>query len=354
MEIKNHAYWHDIYHSRIAILGVFPPPFGGVSVHIKRVMDCFSLQNNMLLFWPTEQGRRFLPWYLMRLWWRLIVYRPKYVYYHSTYLTTSIIELIALVMLQRIMKYKLSIVDHDCRHLYKRRAITKRWYQWIVKHAHSVVCIGMPTLQSYDDNNIRAANMTVEDAFIPPIERHEQLIVATYPSSLTIFIKEHTPLLLLSAAHLMRIDNKDAYGVDFAVQLLTDIADEYPDAGLIIGLPQIGDIRYFQSLQQMMKTLKVAEQIYILHGNKEIWPLFERVDLFLRPTLTDGDSISVREALHFKVPVVASDVAQRPPLVHCFRAGNNHDAARVTKKILQEYVYGPYRERHNLYEKSMQ
>lgn len=354
MNEKNRAYWHDIYHSRIAILGIFPPPFGGVSVHIKRVMDCFSLQDNMLLFWPTEYKRSFLPWYLIRLWWRLIVFRPKHVYYHSTYLRTSVIELVTLIMLRRIMKYTFSIVDHDCRHLYKRRAFTKRWYQWVVQNSDGIICIGTPTLQSYKDNNINAPNMSVEDAFIPPIERHEGLITATYPSSLTIFIKEHTPILLLSAAHLMRINTKDVYGIDFALQLLANIADEYPDAGLIIGLPQVGDTVYFQSLQKMMKKIGVIERIYILHGNKEIWPLFGRVDLFVRPTLTDGDSISVREALYFKVPVVASDIVQRPDKVHCFVTDNAKDAARVTKKVLQEYVYGPYCERYNLYEKSMQ
>ncbi len=355
MKNNNNSYWHDIYHSRIAILGIFPPPFGGVSVHIKRVMDCFSLQNNMLLFWPTEQWwRRFLPWYIMRLWWRLLVYRPKHVYYHSTYLTTSIIELAALAFLRRLMKYQLHIIDHDCRHLYRRHESIKRLYRWIIKRTDSVVCMGMATAKSYSDNNIMVDNITIEDAFIPPIKRNERLIFGTYPSSLTIFMKDHTPLVLMGAAHLMRIDKKDMYGVDRAIQLLADIADEYPDAGLLIGLPQIGDTVYFQWLQKLMREYGIAERIYILHGNKEIWPLFERVDLFIRPTLTDGDSISIREALHFKVPVVASDVSDRPAGVHCFATSSRADAARVTKKVLKEYVYGPYRERHYLYAQSMQ
>ncbi len=355
MENNNHSYWHTIYHARIAILGIVPPPFGGVSVHIKRVMDCFSLQNNMLLFWSTEQRvRRFLPWYILRLWGRLVLYRPQYVYYHSTYIVSSVIELVSLVLLQRLMKFQLHIVDHDCRHLYKRREITKRLYGWVIKHTQSVICIGMTTAQSYKDNNLMVPNLHVQDAFIPPIKRNERLILETYPSSLKSFIKEHTPLLLMSVAHLMRTGTQDMYGVDVAIKMLAHILDEYPDAGLIIGLPYVKDEVYFQLLQKSMKQLGVAENIYILHGNKEIWPLFATIDLFIRPTLTDGDSISVREALYFNVPVVASDVCLRPAGVHCFAYGNAEDAARITKRVLKEYVYETYRERHPLYAQSMQ
>ena len=37
-------------------------------------------------------------------------------------------------------------------------------------------------------------------------------------------------------------------------------------------------------------------------------------DVLLKPTNTDGDAISVREALYLGVPVVASDVVERPYL----------------------------------------
>ena len=36
-----------------------------------------------------------------------------------------------------------------------------------------------------------------------------------------------------------------------------------------------------------------------------------RITIFLRTTLYDGDSISVREALHLGVPVIASDNGMR-------------------------------------------
>src|SRR5262249_44065532 len=43
---------------------------------------------------------------------------------------------------------------------------------------------------------------------------------------------------------------------------------------------------------------------------------------FVRPTLRDGDSISVREAMSLGVPVVASNVGTRPDGTLLFPAGN--------------------------------
>ncbi len=48
-------------------------------------------------------------------------------------------------------------------------------------------------------------------------------------------------------------------------------------------------------------------------------------DLFVRTTLKDGDSISVREALSLEVPAVVSDVGGRPQGARLFQPGNLDD-----------------------------
>jgi glycosyltransferase involved in cell wall biosynthesis len=57
-------------------------------------------------------------------------------------------------------------------------------------------------------------------------------------------------------------------------------------------------------------------------------------DLFVRPTLADGDAISVREALALGRPVVASDVGTRPRNVSTFPAGNAAACAEVIFHVL--------------------
>jgi glycosyltransferase involved in cell wall biosynthesis len=56
--------------------------------------------------------------------------------------------------------------------------------------------------------------------------------------------------------------------------------------------------------------------------------------VFVRPTYTDGDSISVREALALRIPVVASDAAYRPQGVLRFVKGNVHDFVEKLLRVL--------------------
>ncbi|HEX8953150.1 MAG TPA: glycosyltransferase, partial [Polyangia bacterium] len=55
-------------------------------------------------------------------------------------------------------------------------------------------------------------------------------------------------------------------------------------------------------------------------------------DLFVRPTLADGDAISVREAIALGIPVVASAVGARPAEAALFPAG---DAVACAEQIFQ-------------------
>jgi len=54
-------------------------------------------------------------------------------------------------------------------------------------------------------------------------------------------------------------------------------------------------------------------------------------DVFVRATLEDGDSVSVREALSLGVPVVASSTAMRPAGAILFQTGNSGRPALETR-----------------------
>jgi glycosyltransferase involved in cell wall biosynthesis len=66
------------------------------------------------------------------------------------------------------------------------------------------------------------------------------------------------------------------------------------------------------------QTLRIRSQLglekhwVIAEGLPNSVALYARLTLFVRPTITDGDSVSVRECLHLGVPVVASDAVPRP------------------------------------------
>ena len=60
--------------------------------------------------------------------------------------------------------------------------------------------------------------------------------------------------------------------------------------------------------------------------------LMEKSDLVIRATNTDGDALTVREALYLNKPVIASDVVKRPKGTILFK---NRDSDDLYKKIIE-------------------
>lgn len=340
MKILDHTYSQNIQNKKIAIFGILPPPLGGVSIHIQRVTDLFLSRHNKVVFFPIEQWiRKLFFLYVVKACIWLFKTKPDLVYYHGTYLKKSEIELLFLVLIKKLLKYHLVLVDHDSRHLKGKTGIRAKLFSWITRNIDHIVCIGEATYHSYQDSHNVVSHLSVESAFISPPLHREAAIEATYPSSINIFMHDHTPVLLLSASHVMVIDQQDIYGIDKTIIMLASLKETFPDVGLIIGLAQVLNTSHFKTLQHMMREYDVAENIFILYGNKELWPLLKKIDIFLRPTVSDGDSISVREAIYFKVPVVASNICMRPKECYCYDNLQEQDYYIKVNEVISNKVY---------------
>ena len=338
----HHSYSDGIANKKIAIMGVYPPPFGGVSVHIQRVMDKLLDQKNNVFIFNTEQSLRykFFLFYLIKLKMWLLIKRPTILYFHSTYLKSSIGDLCIIILLKPIVGYKLIIVEHDCRHLYKRKWLYKKIYRWILKYVTQLICIGPLSYKSYEDNQMDFCTKSIEGAFLAPVTSNREQILQTYPSSLFIFFEEFTPLILINGAYQMIIDGRDVYGFYQSISMLAAIKKKDPNVCLLMGILLVNNDDNFLQLQKKMKDFNVSEHVYILQGQKELWPLFDHVDLFIRPTLSDGASISLQEALYFNVPCIASDCCKRPTAVVTYKTNDNDALVNAVNTVLEKEVYG--------------
>ena len=63
-------------------------------------------------------------------------------------------------------------------------------------------------------------------------------------------------------------------------------------------------------------------------------PAFRHDVILVRPTRAEGDALSVREALHARVPVVASDVVGRPAGTSTFASDDTDDLRRALLEVL--------------------
>jgi glycosyltransferase involved in cell wall biosynthesis len=126
------------------------------------------------------------------------------------------------------------------------------------------------------------------------------------PPGLATFRAAHAPLL--AAALLPTL----VYGLDLLLPAFDALRRRLPRAGLVLFGQGSADAALRGPGRLGLGEVPHAAALAIL----------EAADVFVRPTRVDGDAVSVREALALGCRVVASDVGHRPEGCVLFRAGD--------------------------------
>jgi glycosyltransferase involved in cell wall biosynthesis len=168
----------------------------------------------------------------------------------------------------------------------------------------------------------------VQHPFIaPPLEEEEE-IGRTYPPDVLDFVADRQPLVIANAFRITFDRGLDLYGLDMCVELVARLKETHPRVGLLFALSEIGDRPYYAEINRRIDALGVRDSFHFMTGQRELWPLFRRADLMVRPTSNDGYGISIAEALYFGCPAVASDVCERPPGTVLFATRDPEDFLR--------------------------
>ena len=124
-----------------------------------------------------------------------------------------------------------------------------------------------------------------------------------------------TITLVVSAYRLKGGVGTDPYGIDQAVAVFRSLARQHSELHLAIFLahPPRGPLarRYLKRLIGALDQSGLNGR-YVVSVGEKLSPVFTRDVIYLRPSRTDGDAVSVREALQRGAPVLASDVVKRP------------------------------------------
>ncbi len=113
------------------------------------------------------------------------------------------------------------------------------------------------------------------------------------------------------------------YGEDVLLAAFAAVSDREPRAGLVV-FGEGSERGPVAALGLRRGVLGLGE---IDHA--AALGVLAACDVFVRPTRADGDALSVREALSLGRKVVASEVGQRPPGCLLFRAGDAADLAAL-------------------------
>lgn len=292
------------------IIGTMPPPVGGVSTYCKRkyLLMCQRHGEQKVAFLDLSKRANLI---------KVPLVNSRKIEVNSL----NFFLVFILFFCGKISKCR--FVDHNASRHYK--GLKKRMLLRMLSHAGLVYVVKSELSEFYGDS----LKTEVVSPFLPPSEEEESDILSNYPSSLLKFFEKDN-ILLNSAWKYVPYGDSDLYGIESSIKLLESNNDL--NMVLCIGA-NYEDVS--NGVRKRIESLISVGRLYLLEGQHQIWPLFKRYrPICLRLTPTDGDSVTVREAIYFRCLVVASDSIKRPSSCRIYKYGDHKSLMQEIEKLL--------------------
>jgi len=326
----------------IALLGSYPPPYGGVSIHIQRLKYELEKKGIKCVVYDFL-GEKNVPddsvvvvrnpkkWLLKYL----FTAKEDIIHVH-----TSDWRLLAVIGLMHLIGKKTIISIHG--ESLKNSLIKGKWLQKLIikfalKSSSFVIAVNTSIEQWCLSLGVKSDRVKVIPAFIPPNIKEEE--IAEIPQEIWDFIENHSPIISANAFRIRFYNNQDLYGIDMCIDLCANLEQYYPKIGFVFCLPDVGDYEYFKKMKRKIVEKGIENNFLFITEQYQFYPILMKSDVFVRPTNTDGDAISIREALYLKIPVVASDIAPRPEGTILFKNRDINDFTSKVGDILDNYEW---------------
>lgn len=310
---------------RIDLIGPIPPPLGGVSVHLMRLAHQLAmLGEEVVRHGPQQQPGHFA--YHASL--ARAVRGADIIHLH----THGLRDLLLLSLTGRIHHNLLWTVHGDV--VRGQFSSVPMFAKPVAKNAirslAAIVAVNNDVAQHLRDIGVDYDRIFVISPFIPPIEL--ELNQPACPE-LEQFCHNHDPILSAAAFSLADYGQVALYGIDLAIEATAKLCQRFPTAGLVVHLAKLqGDDRMrLSQLHQQCRMMGVDRNVLFLLDSVPFGPTLRRSRVLLRPTASDGDAVTVREALHLGVAAIASDVVTRPEGTIVFR---HRDVDDLTTKLI--------------------
>jgi glycosyltransferase involved in cell wall biosynthesis len=232
------------------------------------------------------------------------------VHYHHSHWS----QLVAVAVAARgdSRRYVVTFHGHEIlRALDSRIPIVGRLTRWALRQFDDVIAVSDELaggLRNYvDDRRVRTI-----PAFLAPGPGE----AAALDEDTERFLARASPAVVVSCSRLPSLLRRsDPYGLDLAVTAFCFAARDHPTLGLVVfvGGPDFTHRgrKYLGILTRRVAAAGFSDRFHVV-AQAPLAPAFRHDVVYMRPSRTDGDAVSIREALAMDVPVIASDVVGRP------------------------------------------
>jgi glycosyltransferase involved in cell wall biosynthesis len=301
----------------VLMLGPYPPPLGGMSLYVQRLLRQLvarglrvAVLNHFRSSLESPEVIGTLARNPMRYWWALRRTRSRVVHYHHSSRTSA---LVAVALVSRRDSRTFVVTLHGpLRALRSRLPLVRRLTGWSLRRFDSVVAVSAEVAEQIAEI-VAPERVAVLPAFLPP-DRAETDGV-TLDEEAARFIADGEPTVVMSAYKVAGRPSDDLWGLDIAVDAFTRVAARHPRlrlAAFVAFSPRGGRSQaYLGSLRKRIRNNGLEDRFLIRFGAPLLAGLGSNT-IYIRPTRSDGDAVSLREALALGVPAIATDVVRRP------------------------------------------
>lgn len=319
----------------VTLIGPLPPPFGGVSIHLFRLLhnlrntgwDAHVLRSGAA-GGPRPRLGNSIPAHLVRVG----RHAQGIAHVHNR---VSVLSAAALVSARARRRPTVFTLHGMPFNPLTSRTGFDAFMRVALRLADRVVYVN-PELQALGARWRGRRESCVIPAYLPPLPGEAEWASPDLKAWLD--RTSGLPLVVLTVYRILSTvhDGADLYGLALTAEALARAVERTPPFRLAVMLAQPGksdaENGYLAEVMQRFERL-LGERVRSFVGDYAPAALCAAA-VYLRPTLTDGDSVAVREALDLGVPVVASDCAPRPPGALLHRTGDPDDlAARVVEAL---------------------
>jgi glycosyltransferase involved in cell wall biosynthesis len=234
--------------------------------------------------------------------------------------TSNPIGKFAHVALARLLGRRVVVTVHSFRGSAWRRVL----YRSACALAHRIIFVN-PRL-----GECLRLKGTVIPAFIRPSGDEEHI-----PEGMREWIevrrREGRAIVVSNAFQLDRFGGDDIYGLDNLIELFNDAAVRARFACIFVVSSLRGCEPYFRQMQDRIEADGLSADFLLDASSINFAGLIKAADIVIRATNTDGDSLSVREALWFGKIALTSDCVGRPQGAILFKT---RDVADLKRKLL--------------------
>lgn len=308
----------------ILFVGPLPPPFGGVSLHISRmakllenVFDIDFIDESR----PVKKGIFNIRNLDIIEYFRKIK-KSDLVYIHSGLTVLRIFHIVS----GRLASKKVIMTLHS--YPYRKKALSRYIDEFFFKLSDYVIVVNEEILSRI---SIPKGKFIIRPAFIPPRMEGEPDLPDYVINWVKTRKKEGKFIGCANAWQLKIFNDQDLYGLDMCIEATRQLIHIGTEISFVFNVSSLEVNRaMFEKYQALIDSFHMTNDFLLLNEKISFVRLIEMTDLVLRPTNTDGDALTVREALFLGKPVIASDVVTRPPGTVIFRS---RDVKDLEKKI---------------------